>query len=1656
MGLCPRCLIREGRDEDGPTPALEGEGEQIGPYKLLQKIGEGGFGAVFMAEQSQPVKRRVALKIIKAGMDTRQVIARFEAERQALAMMEHPNIARVLDAGATGTGRPYFAMELVRGVPITSFCDEHSLDNGQRLELFQDVCAAVGHAHQKGIIHRDLKPSNILVGLDGDTPVVKVIDFGVAKATQLQLTDKTVFTRFEQFIGTPLYISPEQASLSPIDIDTRSDIYSLGVLLYELLTGKPPLDQETLKKAGFDEMRRLIREQEAPKPSTRLSTATGDELRTIAKARHTEPRKLGSFIRGDLDWIVLKALEKDRKRRYETTNALRQDIARFLKDEVVTATPPSAAYRFRKFARRRRGPLAAAAAVLLAIVAGAVVSVQQGIRATREAQRSREALSETEAARRSSETARGLAEDSLYRMEILRAHQDLEDDRVAVVREMLERHLPRPGGEDRRGWEWYYLKSRLQQDEFTLEAGQGGLRGIDWSPDGTRFASAGEDGTVVVWNAESREVEQTFGTRGAGPVTALAWSPVDRDRLAAAMADHSVVLWDLATGSAKWRQTEHSDEVTALAWLPDGEVLASGGLDKKVVLSDAASGALLMSQRDEFAVHGLAWHPEIDLVKGAGLVPDDSSGVLAACFDDRSSSRSVALMSWSSDDDAQSAGSLKFLKRLGTPAGWSESIDWSARGRFLAGFAETMVMVWDDPLESSRELVHVEGGDRAGLVRQRERAVTAAHRGDYGVVAWHPSMSLLATASDDQVIKIWESDLSAPDGRFIGHDARVTGLAWHPTDETLLTCSEDGTIKGWSPSRGQKAPVLFQAPDRIRQAAWNPGGSEVAVAFGGLTVSLVDLHTGELKRSLMHQGAVPWVEWTPDGNRIATAGLESKVKVWDAATGDVLAVLTHEEPLDQVVWSPDGSQLASRSAWLNDQFGGDRLKVTVWNLAEDSRAKSRFVIRDSREGDESYRAITAISWCPDGERIVTGGLDGSVAVRDRHDGTVIQSLPGVLPGAVMSLAWDPEGGRMVAAGSKGRLAGLPYEDGRLGEPYFSKTVFTCEFKKVVWSPDGSRLAGCGADGTIKILDPHSGGRLLELRNPDIEGRQDKVTTIAWSPDGRALVAGGADGLLRAWDAGRGYQGGRNPGTPALVPVLIPKGGGSGVIGYFTTPAGRRLWMNSGPVGPIAAGDPAVESGQVVPAASEPNLDGPDVAALPPARKTHHYTFDDGTFTDLVGNLDGEVVGAGSISDGSLVLNGGTGELDATALAINTYKDLSIEVWATSDRVANTGFHVLVGLGEINRRDATLAANYVLLTPDRGDGMIRGAISTKDRPEEPLFSEERPSTPWSFESGVSSPRIDDGEEHHYVITVSESARRVELFVDGKSVGKRKTLQKLSDVATKIARLGLLYPQDPPWQGSINELAIYEGALTAAEVAEAYAKRPAPAAGVSADQSQELVERRLRAGRLRMDAEALVNRRMWKGSRQKLEALFADSPGLTDSLDEFRLAVVLAKLGDKVAHGAHCRRVLERHADTDDSTTIERIGRAYLYYPSDPALLDPVVGLVRRATGQGLEHEYDSWIASCRGMAEYRAGEWQRALDWFAKTDGVQMPNTARASAQAFRAMAAEKLGRRDEAKRYFEEARDTWWNTSPAAFMGEFNHVAAELAVDEAGALIGSD
>ena len=558
----------------------------VGPYKLLEVVGEGGMGTVYLAQQQEPIRRLVALKLIKAGMDSRQVLARFEAERQALALMDHPNIAKVFDGGATPNGRPYFVMELVKGTPITKYCDEQRLALRDRLELFVQVCRAVQHAHQKGIIHRDLKPSNVLVAAYDGAPVVKVIDFGVAKAVGQPLAEKTLVTGIGAIVGTLEYMSPEQAEINQLDIDTRSDVYALGVVLYELLSGTTPLENKRVKQSGLLEALRIIREEEAPTLSNRL--ATTEELPVIAANRGTEPAKLTRLVRGELDWILMMALEKDRDRRYETANAFATDVQDHLDDKPVKAGPPSTWYRFGKFAKRnRREVLIAGAAATVAVTGVVGLAVSRAIIA-------RALLSETKA----KEDLR--VEGYFQRITV--AHRELSIDNLAAALRALE-GCP----QDLRGWEWHYLM-RLFKFEPRVLRDSTEVHGVAFSPDGERIASAGKDGRVKIWNSRTGQVLKRINAH-SGAACGVAFHPLG-GHVASTGADRLVKVWDLsATDQPRFEGPCDALRPFGVSYTvafrpPDGRHLAAG-CDRVVRIWDWKKNR---PEAPEHTFHGPEYH----------------------------------------------------------------------------------------------------------------------------------------------------------------------------------------------------------------------------------------------------------------------------------------------------------------------------------------------------------------------------------------------------------------------------------------------------------------------------------------------------------------------------------------------------------------------------------------------------------------------------------------------------------------------------------------------------------------------------------------------------------------------------------------------------------------------------------------------------------------------------------------------------------------------------------------------------------------------------------------------------------------------------------------------------------------------------------------
>ncbi len=784
-----------------PAPrSEESAGAVIGRYTLVRPIGEGGCGIVYLADQTEPVRRRVALKVIKLGMDTRQVIARFEAERQALAMMDHPDIAHVLDAGTTPAGRPYFVMEYVDGVPITKFCDAHHLSVEARLELFVRVCLALQHAHQKGIIHRDIKPSNILVSQGDGTPVPKIIDFGIAKATQGRLTEATLITGVDQLIGTPAYMSPEQAELRDLDVDTRSDVYSLGVLLYELLVGRPPFDPKSLVKSGMEEIRRIIREVEPPRPSTLVATLGDADRDTIARQRCSASTRLSSLLRGDLDWIVMRCLEKDRARRYNTAHELAEDIRHHLHSEPVIARPPSPLYRAQKFISRNRFACVAVAAVLTSLVLGTVISLRQAIRATRaereqtrlrtDAERlSADALAARERAdflRQAAETKELAARRLAYASDMNAVQRALEVNSIGRARELLDRNRPKPGVEDLRGWEWRYLWqfARSEAQSVVREADGAEIRSVAISADGQWVALAMRNGDqLAVRNLATRE-EILVPTGPAFYRYTTAFSPRE-PLLAMAITDKSpgrrtengeiiaggaprILLWDLNQQKAV-RELALNGRCIGLAFSEDGQTLVAG---EGLVAGTENTGAVTV-WRVADGTRLAKWPGGYEFGNTAGLgfaVTRDASAAANVVADNNI----VRVIDLATGRERWRTTATKVDSQI-------SALAFSPDGRVLAtgaGYSDSDIRLWDAMTGQPLGRLQGQRGWTAGLVFLAD----GRH---------------LLSASGDQSIRLWDLKAWTTERVFRGHKSELMSFALAPDQRTLFSGCKDGSAYLW-------------------------------------------------------------------------------------------------------------------------------------------------------------------------------------------------------------------------------------------------------------------------------------------------------------------------------------------------------------------------------------------------------------------------------------------------------------------------------------------------------------------------------------------------------------------------------------------------------------------------------------------------------------------------------------------------------------------------------------------------------------------------------------------------------------------------------------------------------------------------------------------
>jgi serine/threonine protein kinase/WD40 repeat protein len=938
---------------DDYRPVTEGPGSVIGPYKLLQKIGEGGFGVVYMAEQQRPLRRTVALKIIKPGMDTAQVIARFESERQARAMMDQPNIAKVLDAGATESGRPYFVMELVKGVPITEFCDRNHMPAEQRLRLFIDVCHAIQHAHHKGVIHRDIKPSNVMVTLHDGVPVVKVIDFGIAKATAQKLTERTLFTAYGQMIGTPAYMSPEQAEMSGLDIDTRSDIYSLGVLVYELLTGTTPLESRQLREAGYAEMQRLIREEEPPRPSARLSSL-GDSATVLAGNRGTDVRRLARLLSGDLDWIVMKALDKDRNGRYSTPGSFAEDIDRYLRHDAIQARSPSALYKLRKYVRRHRAIVLMVMAVATALILGTAIATWQAVVATQarnEATRQRDAATaarnaeagarqQAVAARSQAVLALATSERLTARLTYERGQALCEQGQIDLGMLWLARALeltPTDAADLERairvslnGWAMQ-LNTVEAVFPFTW-----GVSSLAPSPDGRTIITSHREGIVRFWDAFTgvpkdppmaapgktdglaASVNQAVFSRDGRLIatasddrTARVWEAASRQPLGPSMlhddpvvdisfdpqakvvataAGKQIHFWNVATGQREERRLETPEDVTGVAYSPDGRRLAAWAGETAWLWDAATRQPVGMPMMHSQRIWTAAFSPD-----SARLLTNEEN---ATRFWDADTGQPAGpAYSWKNRQGSEVYGRVSFRAdgMLVATAGYPPRL-WDVTTGKNVSAANSL-------LEAHHVALSVDG----------RHLVIARREGSFVRLDLAPGLAPLH---------------SFPIGE--GTYLMIPGA----DDRTCVTVGQDRDGRAcrlWNIQTGrQVGSRIAQEQDSeyyCPRPVFSPDGRTLAARSGKSGCQLWDTSTGRrLGPVLEHHKVVRGMAISPDSRMLATGDVEGTIRFWDVTTGRPLGPpLKHNLSVQWLRFSPDGRNLLAAGGRLGSIRGEARL-----------------------------------------------------------------------------------------------------------------------------------------------------------------------------------------------------------------------------------------------------------------------------------------------------------------------------------------------------------------------------------------------------------------------------------------------------------------------------------------------------------------------------------------------------------------------------------------------------------------------------------------------------------------------------------------------------------------------------------------------------------
>jgi eukaryotic-like serine/threonine-protein kinase len=1012
-------------------------------FQLTRKLGEGGMGQVWLAEQLSPVRRQVALKLIKAGMYDETVVQRFQSERQSLAIMDHPAIAKVFDAGTTPQGQPYFVMEYVPGLPITDYCDQHKLPIKDRLELFIQACEGVQHAHQKAVIHRDLKPANILVVAVDGKAVPRIIDFGLAKATTREVADQSLLTRFGNLMGTPGYMSPEQLDPNVRDIDTRTDVYSLGVILYVLLTGLEPFETKRWPKPALDELLRQLREEDPPTPSAKVS-AHRETSTASASARGTEPKQLARQLWGDLDWVTMKALERDRERRYATPLELGADLRRHLQDEPVVARPASAVYQIRKFVRRHRVAATAVGAVtILAIVASGAAVI--AIRKQHEAER-QQIRAEFQKHQADYQAMQALQAQS--RLLTLTAAQRLRDADVTGAQGIILEVLRHPA----------FAKARtlaaisVFQDIRAADALFAVLSGHDdivtsaaYSPDGTRIVTASRDKTARIW--DSRTGTQLAVLNGhSATVKSATYSP-DGTRIVTASGDKTARIWDAQLGSQLAVLSGHSDSVTSAAYSPDGTRIITASHDKTARIWDARTGAQLVV---------LEGH--LDRVESAAYSPDGRRIVTA------SADKTARI--W----DARTGARIAVLAGHGYSV-WSATFSPDGT-RVLSASNDTTARVWD--VRTGKQLLLLSGhGDAVrsaaysfdgtrivtasddktvriwDAVTGSQLSVLAADDRDFMSASYSPDGTRIVTASDNKTARIWNARMDAQLTVLAGHSDAVTCATYSPDGEHIVTASIDRTTRIWDARNGAQLDILRHG-DTVFTAAYSPDATRIVTASSDKIALIWDARTAAKLVVLSgHGDHVFSAAYSSDGTRIVTGSMDKTARIWDARTGLPLRVLSgHTDGVFSAAYSPDGTRIATAS-W-------DKT-ARVWEAS--TGAQLAVLLGHSQP-------INTVAFSPDGTHTVTASYDKTARVWEARTGTQLAVLSGHGKN-VNSAEYSPNGSYIVTA-SDDRTARI--WDASTGAQLATLAGHRDAVNFAAYSPDGTRIVTASGDTTARIWD----------------------------------------------------------------------------------------------------------------------------------------------------------------------------------------------------------------------------------------------------------------------------------------------------------------------------------------------------------------------------------------------------------------------------------------------------------------------------------------------------------------------------------------------------------------------------------------------------------